>query len=116
MGGKKAVAEALGFAGEGGIARVHHWTKRGIPNGFLKSLNSIIETGEPIDQAIKFKYSIPSCSNSAEEYISWKHAARIALPGKHGFCTDCTCSYQRKMIKSGTCENPHVNIKNLDGN
>ena len=114
LGGKKNVATLLKFNPYNGVARVHHWTTRGIPPDFIRPLKHVIATGNPLEIAVQFKSSVPACANSEAEYLAWKRMARLALPGKHGFCVDCTIEYQSKMIRARRCENPGVILSDIE--
>ena len=115
LGGKAKVSDLLGFNPSNGQERIQHWTKKGIPNTFYNNLQHILATGHPIEEKSLFAGRVPACADSDKEYGEWKILARVSPPPSQlGFCADCTCLYQARMIKAGRCENPHIDVSNQD--
>lgn len=55
----------------------------------------------------------PKCFESREQFKNWHQAMMQSKIGVYStwVCTDCTPSYQKKMMEAGRCENPHVQFK-----
>ena len=58
-------------------------------------------------KVVVFQRGTPRCTD-AQTYSTWRELARRTPPGEAGFCTDCTPSYQERMIAMGRCENPWI--------
>lgn len=58
-------------------------------------------------------HSLPKCFDSREQFKDWHQAMMQAKTGLYNcwVCTDCLPGFQKKMIKQGRCENPHVKFK-----
>lgn len=47
-----------------------------------------------------------------EQFNEWRRAAWLSRPPDvTWFCTDCTPSYQRQMIKQNKCQRPQIKFK-----
>lgn len=59
---------------------------------------------------------IPNCA-TFYQYKEWRLTAMSAMPPpKSWFCTDCTPSFQRQMIKQKKCDHPYIKFDNfVDG-
>lgn len=55
----------------------------------------------------------PMCFDSREQLNSWHEAMIQSKNTAYNVwvCTDCTPTYQKKMIKENRCENPHVKFR-----
>lgn len=58
-------------------------------------------------------HSFPKCFESRKQFKDWRQAMEQAKVPLYTcwVCTDCLPTYQKKMIKAGRCENPHVKFK-----
>ena len=57
----------------------------------------------------------PACFDSEEQFKLWRLAAKISHPGGSWICSDCTPTYQAKMIKEHRCEKPLARFIREDG-
>jgi hypothetical protein len=54
----------------------------------------------------------PPCFDDRRQYARWQSMhSKTKEVMRAGYCADCTCAYQRRMISQGRCTHPEMSLE-----